>query len=649
MNPRILFKTTGKKTSKPFMADFEIPNRIMESTLKHRLSDPRSEIGMDDTSAPGDESLGVVLLAGFSDIDVEWANKWLSLESLTTVVIGDVDKAARFCVDSPPTILLCPASVCCNDGRPLYQYICEEIPYSNVACIAVASNERESQSALDWNVADVVRKPANWNVVSRRVALHAEMTNVRRELLDAKALIQEEQRRTLNANQHLSQLEEVDPLTRLPTALKFRNLVSGAMSQSVELLVFSIGIERFHLINDTHGRDIGNRVLAQMGERLRTMVLDAGLYAKNTPSTLAACAAKLDGVRFGLMVPHNGTEEHLSHVRKLLTTELAKPITLSEINIYLSTSIGVAVTPQHGRTASELMQNAERAMTDVKRKGGGFGFHYQEGQISSARQLKLDGWLREAVARNELQVAFQPLVNMWNNQIVGAEALLRWTREDGTSISPVEFIPVAEMNGSIVEIGDYVINESCAALRKWTDHTGTALRMAINLSVTQLRRGNVVRTLENALQKYGIEPSQLEMEISERGDIGSDQRIVRQLHELKAIGVRLSLDDFGTGDTAIDYLKKLPIDILKLDRSYVSGALENGADAVITSALISLARNMNLTVIAEGIESKEQYELLRSWKCHLYQGYYCSPAIPSDEFLQLYDDTSKPVLQELHS
>jgi len=175
------------------------------------------------------------------------------------------------------------------------------------------------------------------------------------------------------------------------------------------------------------------------------------------------------------------------------------------------------------------------------------------------------------------------------------------------------------------------------------------LRMAINLSITQLRRTNVVRTLEQALVKYGLEPAQLEMEISERGDIGSDQRIVRQLHELKAIGVRLSLDDFGTGDTAIDYLKKLPIDILKLDRSYVSGALENGADSVITSALISLARNMNLTVIAEGIESKEQYELLRSWKCHLYQGYYCSAAIPSDDFLKLYDNTSKPVLQELHS
>ncbi len=627
----------------------ETTNRVMVSTLKQSLSKPNTDVGKDSHSAPGHETLGVVLMAGFADLDIEWANKWLSREALTTVAIADVDKAARYCVDTPPTVLICPANACCNDGRPLYRYVNEEIPYSNVACITVIANERECQAALDSNVADIVRKPVNWNVVSRRAAMFAEIFSLRRELLDTKAMMHEQQRHTLNVNQHLSQLEEVDPLTRLPTALKFRNLVSGAMSQSVELLVFSIGIERFHLINDTHGRDVGNRVLALMGERLRTLVLDTSLYAKNAPSTLAACASKLDGVRFGLMVPHNGTEAHLSQVRKLITSELAKPISLNELNIYLSTSIGVAATPQHGRTASELMQNAERAMTDVKRKGGGFGFHYQEGQISSERQLKLDGWLREAIARNELQVAYQPLVNMWNNQIVGAEALLRWTREDGSSISPAEFIPVAEMNGSIVEIGDFVIDQSCAALRKWTDHTGTTLRMAINLSVTQLRRGNVVRTLESALQKYGLEPAQLEMEISERGDIGSDQRIVRQLHELKAIGVRLSLDDFGTGDTAIEYLKKLPIDILKLDRSYVSGALENGADAVITSALISLARNMNLTVIAEGIESREQYELLRSWKCHLYQGYYCSPAIPGDEFLQLYDKTSKPVLQELHS
>lgn len=596
-----------------------------------------------------EESKGLVLLAGLTEADVAWADKWLSRESLTPVIVDDVDEAARYCVDSPPTVLICPENLCCNDGRHLYEYIGEEVAYSDIACIVIVNNDRDTYRALDWNVADVVRKPVNWNVVARRATRLAEFSSIRRELLDTKVRMHEEQRRTLNVKHHLTQLEEVDPLTQLPTSPRFRNLIAGAMSQNAELIVFSIGIERFHLINDTHGREVGNRVLAQMGERLKAMVLDSRLYAKGALSTLAACAAKLDGVRFALMVPHNGSDEHLNHVRKLLTAELARPIVLNDINIYVSTSIGAAVTPQHGRSASELMQNAERAMTEVKRKGGGFGFHYQESGLSSARQLTLDNWLRQAIERNELQVAFQPLVNMWNNQIVGAEALLRWTRHDGTVISPAEFIPVAEMNGSIVEIGDFVIDQSCAALRKWTDHTGTALRMAINLSVTQLRRGNVVRTLERALLEYGLEPAQLEMEISERGDVGSDQRIVRQLHELKAIGVRLSLDDFGTGDTAIDYLKKLPIDILKLDRSYVSGALENGADSVITSALISLARNMNLTVIAEGIESKEQYELLRSWKCHLYQGYYCSPAIPSDEFLTLYDETSKPVLQELHS
>ena len=152
-----------------------------------------------------------------------------------------------------------------------------------------------------------------------------------------------------------------------------------------------------------------------------------------------------------------------------------------------------------------------------------------------------------------------------------------------------------------------------------------------------------------ALREAGLDPHRLELEVTESLFIDDNHSTSAFIEELAEMGVRFALDDFGTGDTAIDYLKKLPIDILKLDRSYVSGALENGADAVITSALISLARNMNLTVIAEGIESKEQYELLRSWKCHLYQGYYCSPAIPSDEFLRLYDATSKPVLQELHS
>lgn len=596
-----------------------------------------------------DRSLGTVLVAGFSDHDQSWAEKWMVREALNCQFINDADEAAQYCLETPPNVLICPATALCQDDLPLYAFVRKEIPYANISCIAIAGNDKEIELAMDWQVADIARRPAHWNIISHRAAILLENMRIRSELLDTQVRMREAQRLASNADEHLHQLEEIDGLTKLPTAHKFLKLISGATAQNSECLVFSIGIDRFHLINDTYGREIGNELLIKFAAVLRELLLKSDLYAKTNPSVLAACAAKLDGVRFGLMVPHDGTDEHERQVRKFLTTELTKPFEINKANIYLPTSIGGAVTTRHGRSSVNLIRSAERAMNEVKRKGGGFGFYQEDNQLSSARQLQLDGWLREAIARDELKVFYQPLVNMWNNQIVGAEALLRWQREDGTNISPAEFIPVAELNGGIVQIGEFVINQACAELRRWNDLVKEDMRMAINLSVTQLRRGNVVRSLEQAMQTYQIAPGQLEMEISERGDIGSDQRIIRQLHEIKAIGVRLSLDDFGTGDTAIEYLKKLPIDILKLDRSYVSGALENGADSVITSALITLARNMNLTVIAEGIESKEQYELLRSWKCHLYQGYYCSPAVSGDEFVRLLEKSNQSLSKELSS
>lgn len=620
----------------------------MESTTVKAIVLPDPSEGP-ESSSPGVPEVADVLIVNAENLNTQWAGKWLQREGLSVTSVGDVDEATRYCLDSPPIVMVFAAAATCSDGRPLYQFVQEEIPYSNISCMVVVQNETESQGALDWGVADVVRLPVSWNVISNRAALFTELCKLRRELLDTRVVMREAQRTASDANEHLNLLGKVDSLTRLPTAPKFRSLISGALAQNTELAIFHIGIERFHLINDTHGRDVGNQVLAMVGERLRKLLLKSDLYAQDMQTVLAACAAKLDGVRFAIFVPHNGAQEHLQTIRRLLTAEFSAPLHIDGSAIYLSASIGGATTPNDGTTAAELLKNAEYAMMTVKRKGGGFGFHNIDRQLSSARQLQLDGWLREALERNELTVHYQPLLNMWNNQIIGAEALLRWQRDGKNFIPPNEFIPVAELNGSVVEIGDFVIDTACAQLRRWIDNGHDSLRMAINLSVTQLRRGNVVRSLEQAILRYDLDPRNLEMEISERGDIGSDQRIVRQLHEIKSIGVRLSLDDFGTGDTAIDYLKKLPIDILKLDRSYVSGALENGPDAVITSALISLARNMNLTVIAEGIESKDQFELLRSWKCHLYQGFFCSPAIPGDKFLELLKSHPANLLQEVAS
>ncbi len=419
------------------------------------------------------------------------------------------------------------------------------------------------------------------------------------------------------------------------------------MCQTDELALFFIGLERFHAINEAHGRDTGDRILEEVGARLQACLVRPELHAPGSTGVLAACAAKLDSVRFGLFLPYSGSPGHLKTIRRVLTEVLNEPHHIDGHTVYLTSSIGGAAAPRDGDNAAKLMFNAEHAMMKVKRRGGGFSLFDEDNGMSSARMLELDRWLREAVAEGALKVAYQPLVNLWNNRIVGAEALLRWHREPQGFISPAEFIPVAERSGIVVQIGELVIDRACAELRRWHDRGHTSQRMAINLSLIQLRRGNVKRTVENAIARYGLQPEQIELEISERGAIGDDQLIIRQLHEIKSSGVRLSLDDFGTGDAAIEYLKRLPIDILKLDRSYVAGALENGVDAVIAQALVGLARSMNLTVIAEGVELKEQHQLLRDWGCHIYQGFFCSPAIYGDDFIELLEKQALEQQQEL--
>lgn len=587
-----------------------------------------------------------VLLVGADAMIQTWAQKWFKHEGLGTHFADSARSATAACLENKPSVVVVDSTALDEQGQPLFQVLANDRACADLPFVVLCQSARDTQLALDAGVTDVVRKPVEWNVVSRRVATLARYADATRELEGARAELRQTQDRVENSRRYLSQLGDTDRLTGLPSLAKFRDILARALCQTDELALFLIGLERFHIINEAHSREIGDRVLEAVGARLRDCLVRPELHAPGSTGVLAACAAKLDGVRFGLFLPHTGSPDHLQTIRNVLTDVLSEPLELDGRTIYLTSSIGGSFAPRDGDDASKLLQSAEHAMMTVKRRGGGFSVYSEHNGMSSARMLELDRWLREAVAKRELRVAYQPLVNLWNNRIVGAEALLRWPREPDGFISPAEFIPVAERSAIIVEIGDMVIDSACAQLRRWLDAGYANLRIAINLSVIQLRRGDVKRSVENAIDRYDLAPSTIELEISERGAIGNDQRIVRQLHEIKSIGVRLSLDDFGTGDAAIEYLKRLPIDVLKLDRSYVAGALENGVDAVIASALVGLARSMNLTVIAEGVESQEQHELLRSWGCHLYQGFYCSPAVYGDAFLDLLQAQSADKSQE---
>ena len=245
--------------------------------------------------------------------------------------------------------------------------------------------------------------------------------------------------------------------------------------------------------------------------------------------------------------------------------------------------------------------------------------------------------LRKSLECHEFTLSYQPLVRVEDGRFVGAEALLRWNHPELGRVPPLDFIPVAEETGLMVPIGAWVIRTACEELKSWIGAGLPPMRMSVNVALCQFLRGGLTEIVDGILKDVGVPPELLELELSERGVLRGSTEIIRQLNDLKSLGVRLSVDDFGTGNSAIAYLKGFDLDVLKIDRSYIRGILKNDDDAAIASAMVAMAHKLNLTVVAEGIEHEEQLELLRAWGCDEFQGFMVSPPVPSDEFRELVD------------
>jgi EAL domain-containing protein (putative c-di-GMP-specific phosphodiesterase class I) len=319
--------------------------------------------------------------------------------------------------------------------------------------------------------------------------------------------------------------------------------------------------------------------------------------------------------------------------------QLERPFEVDGQNIYLTASIGAAIFARDKSSADSLLHCAETAMLKAQEAGTGFEFSAQPTDLSSLRLVSLDRMLREAVRNNELKLAYQPITATANGKVVAAEALLRWHHAEEGMISPADFVPVAEKTGLMQEIGDFVIITACRQLRQWIDGGMPPIRMAINLSLCQLLRGDVIAVVEKALKDNQLKPCWLEIELSERGVLNQRPEVVDEIRRLKSIGVRISIDDFGTGQAAIGYLKDLPVDVIKIDRSYVSGADRSAKDEAIASGMVALAQRLKATVIAEGVETREQFDMLRAWGSQECQGFYFCKAIPGDEFQARFTGT----------
>lgn len=415
-----------------------------------------------------------------------------------------------------------------------------------------------------------------------------------------------------------------DELTGLPNRRKFNEVLGEAITRGEQdgscFAVMVLDIDRFKMINDSLGHTYGDLFLQGVSNRIVTVVEE-----------YKAVVARMGGDEFTILCDTDATGETVAALAKQIIEGLQVPFHLKESEFYISASIGSALFPMHGKDAEELLKKADAAMYEVKRHGkNGHQFYSSELNDQLMVNIQLESDLRKAVERNELVVYYQPQFHAETNQMIGVEALVRWNHPKRGMLSPGLFIPIAEETGMIYEIGTWVLREACQQMKRWHEEGGPLIPVSVNLSSQQFHQPNLVGYIVSILEDTKLAPKYLELEITE--SMMMDPSVsINILQDLNNIGIRISLDDFGTGYSSLSYLKKFPIHKLKIDRSFITDISMNTSDKAIVATIISMAQHLKLDVIAEGIETKDQLDILTKNDCMEIQGYYFSRPLSAED------------------
>jgi diguanylate cyclase (GGDEF)-like protein len=566
----------------------------------------------------------------------KWGVRWLQRGGLEVLCVGAVDEALALLETTPFSVTVVAEKVGSESGLTVCR--AAQALASPVPVVFLASSATGAHRALDAGAADVTRAPIDWRAVSRRALTVARSSLLRAELERTTALLRDAEGAAKQARRQIDLLEGVDPLTDLPNRYRFEQLLADSL-KALQLgvrrvAVLFLDIDRFKALNDGAGRRVGNEILRQMAGRLRKSLHDCVFVERGHAGVCTAAAGRMSGDEFTVLLTNIEGREHLRRVAEQVLDLLSAPFSVDGKDYFVTASMGIAVAPEDGLEAPLLVQRAEGALRSVQERGGGCRF-YEPRLDGSRRRYEIERDLRGALSRGELSLGYQPLVDVRRRRIVGVEALLRWHHRERGLVDCDQFIPVAEESGLIVPIGAWVLRTACEQLRRWLDAGLPAIRLAVNLAICQLVRADMPGLIQQTLRDHRIEPALLELEISERGILREDPEVVRALSRLKEIGVRLSLDDFGTGNSALRYLRQFPIDVLKIDHSYIENMAADDHDAEIASAIIAMAQRLRLSVVAEGVEGEAQLSMLEEWGCDTFQGFLFSPAVPSEELGRL--------------
>ena len=517
-----------------------------------------------------------------------------------------------------PDVILMDAVMPVMDGFTACARV-QELPNGRaipVLMITALEDNSSVERAFAAGASDYIPKPIHFAVLSQRV------------------------RRIIEANQAQKRIRHLaynDLLTGLPNRALFTDQLGSRIEQArlagESVAVLFLDLDRFKNVNDTLGHDVGDRLLVAVAQRIRRSVRNAD------------CVARLGGDEFTVVLAEVVGPNAAVTAAQNICRALATPFQIDGHDIFVTASVGISMYPHDATDVGTLLKHADTAMYRAKKTNCGFQFFEDSMEHTISEHVRMENDLRRAIERKELEVYYQPQARVDNGQIVGAEALVRWRHPTRGMVSPVDFIPLAEETGLINPIGEWVLRTACAQLQSWIKSGLPAMRVAVNLSVKQLLKKDFASTVEQALADTGLAPSLLELEITESTLMENAQDTLEALHRLRGLGVRLSIDDFGTGYSSLSYLKRFPVDIIKIDRSFVRDVPHDADDAAIVTGIIALAHSLRLDVVAEGVETESQLRFLREQSCDMLQGYYLSQPVPAEQFAREMLSQQQPIWQ----
>ena len=473
---------------------------------------------------------------------------------------------------------------------------------------------------------DYILKPFDPFILKSKVEGFVELYRMKQKLIRQADELSEK-------NRVIEYMAYHDGLTDLPNRRMFNDQLllnlNQARKMNQPLGIMYLDLDRFKYVNDSLGHMIGDTLLQEIAKRLASNVREGDFVAR------------VGGDEFNIILPETDRENSLVVAENILEA-FKKPFFINNYELFITACIGLSIFPYDGEDSNSIIKNADAALYRAKEQGKNKYKVFHSGMnIQSYRIFHMQNDLRKAIEREELVLVYQPRVNIESGKVTSAEALLRWNHPSWGTISPVEFIPIAEETGQIVEIGEWVLRKVCEQINAWKEKEMIPIRIAVNFSAQQFLQKHLIEHIQRILTETSVNPELLEVEITESVILGNEDIITQTLQQLRKMGICISLDDFGTGYSSLNYLRRFPVDTIKIDKSFIQDISQNKNNSkAIIECIASLAHNLNMSVVAEGVETAEQLNVIRNYHCQEFQGYLCSPPVlPKDFERFLFNDS----------